>query len=224
MNDITILHYSSSIISESFGKKIRDHLLETTQGKYPIISITQKPLDFGENICVGEIGKSCYNAYKQIYIGTKAAKTKYICCCEDDSLYVPEYFEYQPPDDTFCYNINHLGVDKNHGFIFRNRMNMCNCVAPTKLMIETLDIRHQKYPTAESMDGMEHGFCEPGRWEAYFGLPFVKRLGFKTEIPNLTWNHRPSLGGVRKLLSNHKVFPTHPYWGDGKELWKKFYS
>ena len=207
-----------------FATNIRTALLLTAIDKgMSIISISQKPIEFGQNICVGDIGISVYNIYKQILIGAKEAKTKYVACCEDDTIYVPDHFEYKPPDDTFCYNVNHLGVDPNYGFIFRNRMNMCMCVAPRDLMVETLELRFKKY--SDFMDNAHcAGFSEPGRHEQYLGLPEVKRQGFKTKIPSLTWNHRPSQGGMRKVLPNHKTFLTHDYWGHGPTLWKKIHG
>ena len=223
MNDISILYYTCNLISDFFANNIRKSLIESSGGKMPIISISQKPLNFGKNIYVGDIGISVYNIYKQILIGAKEAKTKYVACCEDDSIYVPDHFEFEPPDDAFCYNGNHLGVDKNVGFVFRHRMNMCMCVAPTELIIETLGLRFQKYP--DFLDNTQcSGFSEPGRHEERLGLPPVKRMGFRTKNPCLTWNHRPSQGGVRKILERHQVIPTDPYWGDGRELWRKIHG
>lgn len=225
MNDITILYYTANLIPEYFASYVRYDLSQNSGKGLPIVSVSHKSIDFGGNICCSgqDAIPSIYNIYKQIMIGAKAARTKYVACCEDDCLYVPEHFEFIPPDDTFCYNTNHLGVDPNVGFILRHRMNMCMCISPTDLMIETLELRFEKYPEILPREKLK-GFSEPGRHEEYLGLPKVKRAGFQTKIPCLTWNHRPSQGGIRKVLKNHQTFETNEFWGNGKQLWRKVHG
>ena len=48
-SNITLLYYTASRIPEKFGENVRQHLLETAKGK-PIVSVSQKPLEFGDNI------------------------------------------------------------------------------------------------------------------------------------------------------------------------------
>ena len=78
VNDLTLLYYTANTVSDYCAKRVRRHLLEITKAQFPLVSVSQKPLNFGENICVGSIGKSYYNCYKQIFTGAKAVKTKYI--------------------------------------------------------------------------------------------------------------------------------------------------
>ena len=63
MNDLTILYYTANKIPEHFANSVRADLLRVTEKKIPIISISQKPITFGMNSCVGEIGASAYNVY-----------------------------------------------------------------------------------------------------------------------------------------------------------------
>ena len=129
MKDITILHYTANLIDELFAVNIRNHLLSILPKEVPIISISHKPINFGKNICVGEIGSSPYNIYKQILIGAQQVKTNFLICHEDDSLYNLEHFQYRPPKDTFAYNINRWNVDRRFYF-YRARQGMCMCIAP----------------------------------------------------------------------------------------------
>jgi hypothetical protein len=192
----------------------------SSSGKFPIISISQKPIDFGENICVGEIGASNVNVYKQILVGAKAAKTKYVFCCEDDSMYNEEHFAYRPPSNAFCYNLERWNVSYTFFFHRRMRPGMCMCVAPTELMVSTLELRLATYP-----DGPKNmGFGEPGRYEWNLNLPTVELVKFRTKSPTLTFHHRPSLGGRRGLLRSDIVVEELAPWGKAVDLWREVHG
>lgn len=216
MIDCTILFYTCNRIHDSFATKIRENLLESCNGT-PIISISHKSMDFGNNICVSGMEVSEFSVYKQILMGAKEAKTKYVACAEDDALYVPEHFDHEPPEDTFYYNVNRWNVNRDF-YYYRERRLMSMCIAPTQLMIDTLGTRFAKYS-----ESCSH-FGEPGRFEDKLGLPPVKIDSFKTVIPTLTFEHRPSLGGKRKLRPNDLIAKELPYWGSAKELWDRIYQ
>jgi hypothetical protein len=91
----TVIYYASNQEEEPFAQKIRDRLWKS-KGGLPLVSVTQKPLDFGDNICVGDIGPSEENVWRQLLIGCHRAKTPYILSAEADTLYPPEYFTYKP--------------------------------------------------------------------------------------------------------------------------------
>jgi hypothetical protein len=75
---------------------VREKLVAVV-GDLPILSVSQKPIDLGENICVGERGASYANEYRQILIGARAAKTEWVVAAEADVLYPPAYFAFEPP-------------------------------------------------------------------------------------------------------------------------------
>jgi len=181
-------------------------------------------MDLGKNICIGEVQPSVWYIYKQVLIGAKEAKTKYVACAEDDTLYHISHFKVRPPDDTFIYNEGHFDLYKEN-FIYRNKRNMSTCIAPTKLMVDTLTKRFEKYPNfLDSRKGETRGFAEPGRFEKMLGLPPVKIDGFTSEVPPVVFWHRPSMGGVRKFKDSDILTTEHPYWGNARALWDKFYK
>jgi len=221
MNDLTLIYYTASLVEERFANNIRQSLLLFD---LPIISVSQKPLDFGRNICVGDIGVSIYNIYKQVLIGARNADTEFVACCEDDALYNMEHFQRRSKKDTFAYNLNRWNVNEDL-FFHRNRVNMSMCIASRELMVETLEKRFEKYPDPLIREkGELIGFGEPGRSEAKLGLPGVKMETFNTRIPTLVFNHRPSVGGVRKLLKRDTVKKELPYWGEANDLWKRMWN
>jgi len=102
INDLTVIYYTSNREKPEFEGRIQQSLLDTI-GDLPLISVSQKPIDFGENVCVGDIGVSSENAWRQFQIGAKQAKTKYVCCAESDSLYTKEYFNFRPQKSDVVY-------------------------------------------------------------------------------------------------------------------------
>ena len=55
MFDITAIYYTVNYISDYFAENIKKQILKVIDDM-PLISVSQKPIDFGQNICVGKIG------------------------------------------------------------------------------------------------------------------------------------------------------------------------
>lgn len=91
----TIIYYTANTEDPEFEAKIFKNILRQ-KGNLPVISVSQKPIDFGKNICVGEVGHSYFNEYRQMLIGAKAAKTSYVVLTESDFLYPECYFSFKP--------------------------------------------------------------------------------------------------------------------------------
>lgn len=104
----TIVYYSANREDPKFEQKIVDDML-SKRGDIPIISVTQKPMDLGTNICVGDVGASSVNCRRQVLMGCQLAKTEYIVAAESDSLYPPEYFHFEP-DGYKKYRFNNVWI------------------------------------------------------------------------------------------------------------------
>ncbi|MCJ7646067.1 hypothetical protein MUO65_04070 [bacterium] len=230
MNDLTLLYYTANTISDACARNVRNHLLEVTGGKFPIVSVSQKPIDFGTNICIGEIGKSHYNCYKQILTGAMVVKTKYVACCEDDTLYNQEYFSHRPSgDDIFAYNLNWWYAEAPcfwHKMIEMKDTGMCQCLCPTNALIENLKVRFDVFsnPIPASDRPTQKCWQEPGRDDVYFGIPNAKFEYFSSERPTIVFNYRGSLGGKRKSWRPTTFADSLPGWGKAKDLWQKYWE
>ncbi len=98
---MTVVYYTANREKESFERKVQQTILEN-MGESELISVSQKPIDFGKNICVGDVGVTGHNAWRQFQIGCQEATTKYVCAAEADGLYPPSYFAFRPArDDAF---------------------------------------------------------------------------------------------------------------------------
>lgn len=239
-NDLTIIFYTANKVQEPFASRVRDHLVRTTKGKIPIISVSQKPLDFGLNICVGDIGFSLINIYRQALIGALATRNPYIAMCEDDCLYTPGHFEYRPPEDAFGYNLNRWTLftwSKTPLYSFRNRMVFSQCIAPRELYISAMTERFLllKQPISARPDKMpppltrqqEKYFAEPGRYEGHLGVEIQKVDPFKSPEPNVVFSHMEALGalklGVKKRMGHPRLERLEP-WGPAEDLIREYFG
>jgi hypothetical protein len=98
----TIVYYTSNREEDRFEQVIQEQILRAASG-LPIISVSQQPLDFGRNLCVGEVGISNQNAHRQFQIGCQAATTEFVHAAESDTLYPPEYFQFIPEEAQSAY-------------------------------------------------------------------------------------------------------------------------
>jgi hypothetical protein len=221
MNDLTLLYYTANTIEEYLGNNVRKHLLEVNNGKYPIVSVSQKPLDLGENICIGEVGQSYYNCYRQIFEGVKKVKTKYVALCEDDTLYSQEHFEHRPTsEEVFAFNKN-MWYAEEQEYWNKGWVGMCTVIVATKYLLDILTPRFVRYPKESDLPKtrISRIFQEPGRWDG------AKTEYFTTKIPILTFNYFDGLGGKATSRENQTTSrQTFEHYGDCWELKKKFWG
>ena len=129
MRDATILYYTANAEDPAFEKKITDALIAVVGGhrrnEIPIISVSQKPIDLGTNICVGEHGACYANEYRQILIGAQAATTTWLISAEADCLYPPAYFMFDPPGGNLWRydNVWILWRNLSYGSAFKKKRN-----------------------------------------------------------------------------------------------------
>ena len=105
MPDTTVVYYTSNRENPEFERRILETLVEN-MGDLPLITVSHKPMPLGNNICVGDVGRSGYNAWRQLYLGAGLAKTRFICTAESDYIYPKEYFSYVPPSEDSFYLAN----------------------------------------------------------------------------------------------------------------------
>lgn len=204
---------------------VRHHLL-SIKGDLPLISVSQKPLEgFGKNICVGEIGQSYYNCYKQIYLGAQEVETKYVALCEDDTLYSMEHFSHRPSKDHFAFNRN-MWYTEEICYFNKYDTGMCTCIVERDVLVKTLAPRFIMYPH-ESMvnERQQRYFQEPGRNDKRFGIPNAKVEYFRTKIPILTFNFFAGLGGKKISRAHNPIVKIElEPWGDCQTLKKSFWG
>ena len=230
MDDLTILYYTANIIPESFMKNIQEQIKKSV-GDTRIISVSQKPIGFGYNIYYKTDGRSLYNLYKQVLIAVREAHTPYVACCEDDTLYPPEHFEYRSAPDAIAYDINKYTLQtwrSDKIFSLRpGRRTMSSMIGSTKVLLDTLEERYDKYPTVESIppDIYKYYWGEPGRFENHARLTQIKTEVFEAKVPHIQFSTPEAMGfgylGTRKALGPVQTKIIEPF-GTAEEVMKLY--
>ena len=111
--DKTIVYFTDNAMDERLADACRKWLVKTSCG-LPIISVSQRPIDFGENICVGDMVRCPKSMYYQLLEGLKRVKTKWVQVAEHDCIYSEEHTRWIPPDDKFFYYNNNVWMMQYH--------------------------------------------------------------------------------------------------------------
>lgn len=233
--DLTAIYYTSNQLEEHnpfFLKHIEDNLLKALDG-LPLIIVSHKPKILGDNctnICLGDIGRSHLNIYRQLMIGAKAAKTKYIASVEDDILYSWEHFHTKRPsrDDIFLYNMNRWSLftwTDPPLFSFRIGRKVVNAlIAPRDYIVEAMEERFNKFPDESKIDLSRWG--DPGRYEERLGVTKRNTEEFYSNPPIIQFNHPEGYGyiagstqGTHKALGALRAIEM-PFWGRAEDILK----
>jgi hypothetical protein len=162
---ITVLYYTDNSFKGKLAEAVRSRIKEITDA--PIISVSQEPLDFGRNLCIGKIGRSLQSINKQLLMGLIAVETPYVALAEHDTLYPDKYFDWIPPSrDTFYYADNTIWVVAKKGpqygqFMthFSQRPSLESLVCDTDILFRAIE---RRVKLAESGVDLPRGWQEPG--------------------------------------------------------------
>lgn len=102
----TIIYLTDNDLDPKIAEVCKAYLVKAADGKR-IVSVSQFPIELGDNICVGDIGRSGLSIDKQIKAGLDVVDTEFVAISEHDCLYSAEHFAWTPPDvNFFWYNVN----------------------------------------------------------------------------------------------------------------------
>jgi hypothetical protein len=214
----TILYYTSNQEKPEFEKKIINKLLKNCGG-LPIISVSQKPMDLGKNICVGNVGHSYLNLYRQQLVGAKKAKTEYLVFAEADFLYPKEYFELEPTgENVYLYN-NVWILHRRKVMSFRKKSYSHGAqIVKRDYLIERLE---------KGLKGLPEWFNgNPVPWLSRKQRKFVTVPPFALfhgDIPCISFKTGDAMNMWTAIeRGKHTRKMSLPYWGNAKNLRKEF--
>ena len=224
-DDLTVVFYTANYEREPFFSNVVNYLRESAKN-YPIISVSQKPMDLGRNILF-EGGRSYLNIYRQMLIGAKAAETKYVAFTEDDLLFPPEHFNsFRPKDDEFGYDMHKWGLFTWRQAIYvQNFRQTTGMICPRGLFIDAMEERFAKHPVDEEVPLKFWG--EVGRYEKPLGVTVRKATGWFSPVAHIVFFHEDSFGfeylGTAKRMGAVRAYDI-PYWGKAIDVMRRFYG
>lgn len=213
----TILYYTANRENPEFEKKIQETLLENC-GNLPIISVSQKPISLGKNICVGDVGHSYLNEFRQILIGAKKAKTDYLVMAEADFLYPKEYFSFEPSGENL-YRYSNVWIIFKNGVSRTYRLESSNGaqICRREYIIDTIEKYLEGQP--EWIDG-KYAIRDAAGIKPDFNIAPFERFG---EMPCVSF--KTGFGITSRchyLAGDENKAGTLPYWGNIQEIRRKY--
>jgi hypothetical protein len=221
MFDITVLYYSSNREYPQFEQRIKDNIAKNSIG-LQIISVTQKPIDFGKNICVGEVGVSGFNMFRQIQVGLKQIKTQFVLSCEADCLYPPDYFTLVPEVDNICYRNKNLYVMAQHRVYFwlKEEGATHSQIVGTKFYLENLNRLFEGEPqwSVEQYNFPKEKFHK--KYEDVFRPEDIQYYETKNPVVQIKTSQSMRNYTHSDRIARYEI----PYWGNGRKFRKKYYD
>lgn len=113
----TIIYLTDNALDELIADTCKEYLLVAANGER-IVSVSQQPMNFGDNVCVRETEwfreavengneRSGLSIDRQIKAGLDVIDTEFVAIAEHDCIYSAEHFAWTPPDrHVFWYNTN----------------------------------------------------------------------------------------------------------------------
>lgn len=211
----TIIYYTANHEDPIFEQKIVDDMLSKA-GDIPIISVSQKPMKLGQNVCIGDVGFSYLNERKQILMAAKLAKTEYIITTESDFLYAPEYFSFEPTGENI-YRYDNIWImrldEKRKVFHHKRSISDGAQIVKRDFLIDLLEKYLAPYPAWTLKNNPE---TDPHH-SPYHKVPQVL---FHGENPCVSI--KTNFGLTYLTAVDEQTNENLPYWGNVQKLRKKF--
>ena len=249
-DNLTIVYYTCNYLETAnpeFLSNTKAQLVKAIED-LPLIVVSHKPVSKESfigyegnysNIVLGDIGRSHLNIYRQIMIGAKEAKTKYVAMAEDDILYSKDHFfsaqidkEFKADEDIFLYDMNKLSLftwSKPPIFSFRSKRKVVNqLIAPSRMLAEAMEERFKRLDelkaTGRSEESIIKYWGDPGRYEGLLGVTPRKSVEFYSATPSIVFTHSKAFGyefnhGKRKRHGDIKIVELLE-WGRAEEVLK----
>ena len=205
-----IIYYTDNSLDEEFAKLFRQRILNAAPD-IPIISVSQKPIDFGYNICVGEMGRSLTMLWKQLLTALLYSRADVIYIIEHDVLYDSSHFDFVPEDENcFYYNKNMWLVRTRDGrALWKPSLCFSQYVCNRLILLDDI-MQRIKWCENGGVPPMHNGSYDPGRIRKkrpderkIFGINVDKKWRLEcfesTGRPNIDVRHGKNLSGTRRF-------------------------
>lgn len=214
--DTTVVYYTCNrdypVIEEAVRRTIRKH-----SGDLPIVSVSHSPVEFGRNITVGPITPSPEHVFVQLRIAAELATTRFLAVCEADTLYPPQFFQFQPSrDDTYYYPNDGYVTWHRRSVYFIKRMRELTGIVARDHLLRLLDVMQEQCVIVDRalLSGQN----------VTLRIDKITSRGGKIEFVDL--------GPVVTLKTDRGMHTSSPHnranksalpvWGSCKGMWKRY--
>jgi hypothetical protein len=222
-----VVYYTDNNLDPEIMLKCQRQLKRSI-GNHPLVSVSLKPIDFGDNICM-DLEAGPVAMFKQILAGVERLKTDYIFFAEHDVLYNSTHFDFFPvQENIFYYNENvwKVRMSDGHGLHY-------DCQQLSGLCAERdLLLTHYRKRIALAE---EKGFSramgfEPGTHGREERVDDYKAESWKSDVPILDLRHDKNQTSSRwtkeefrnkKFTEGWEEKDNIPGWGHIWHWWKR---
>ena len=180
-----IIYYTDNRLEEPIFSIVQKQI---SRSGLPIVSVSLKPIEFGDNIVVA--GNPGYpTMVNQIITGLEHSTADLVFFCEHDVLYHKSHFDFlRPQKDTYYYNLNNFRWDypHNRAISYDGLTSLSQLCANRQLALNHFRMRQakmkqvglEKFSLPDPHQARLWGY-EPGRKK--------RRNGAFLEEPSATW-------------------------------------
>lgn len=208
-----IIYYTNNKVNMRLGHKVRKQILKAG---LPIISVSHKPLDFGQNYVYK--GQSGYLAYhEQILLALEKSTADIVYFCEHDVLYDPSHFKFTPPKkNVYYYDFNFWRVRASDRFAIHYDTHQVNLICAYRDLL-LKHYREKVRRIKESGFTMRMGF-EPGCNRRSERVDDYKAESYVAKRPSLDIRHENNLTRSRWSQNEFRNKDSCKGWKEVKDV------
>jgi len=219
------IYYTVNRVNPKIMSICQKQLRDSFNGE--IVSVSTKPIDFGRNICLPDLKRSYPGMVKRILTALENSTADIVFFTEDDDLYNPTHFEFNPPrTDTFYYNLSNwrwqYPLDRaiNYDTLISLSMMCCYRQLALKHFQERMDrIIKEGWNwdyEGESSQARRWGY-EPGNKPTIKGGFSDDKLEiWKSAIPNIDIRHKDTYTMGKTTKKEFRHVPPPETWRETK--------
>lgn len=213
-----LVFYTDNRLEDRIARAVQAQLLRCQNGNR-LVSVSLKPLEFGENIVL-PLERGILTMFRQILAGLEALDTDIAFLVEHDILYDPSHFDFVPPrTDVFYYNQAVFKVDAATGKALYYHVNQTSGLCAYRvLLVEHYRKRVERVEREGFTRSM--GF-EPGTHRYPRGVDDYGHDTWRSAVPNIDIRHRHNLTPSRWSKSEFRNQRFTSGWteADGVPVW-----
>lgn len=200
-----IIYYTHNRLDPVIQHTVLEYI---SKANLPIVSVSLKPMSFGQNIVI-DLKPSYVTMVTQIIKGLEALTTDFVFFCEHDVLYPLSHFEFSPEKTNIFYYNSHVwrwDFPKNRVITYDRLISLSALVVNRELALRQYRARMSKILELELEKDASKEPAWARKWGYEPGAKKIRRGGFSDDDFE-TFQSKDPIIDVRhgKTFSHSKV-------------------